>query len=138
MPTFMLIYTYFLFFSNFKFIDNLQKLKSIGFVILSPLCRVCVCVFNFFPESLFGSYVFLFWPPCTAFVISVPWPGIIPGPRHWRCQILTRSSENSLPESFLKVSYRHRIPLLLSALLCFLTIGYYLLELQYCYQDQEI
>ena len=45
---------------------------AIGFVILSPLCRVCVCVFNFFPESLFGSYVFLFWPPCTAFVISVP------------------------------------------------------------------
>ena len=55
----MLIYTYFLFFSNFKFIDNLQKLKSIGLVILSPLCRVCV--YLIFSLHHFSVHMFFFF-----------------------------------------------------------------------------
>ena len=43
--------------SNFKFTDNLQKLKSIFFVVLSPLCRVCVyLIFTIDPGGLFSMF----------------------------------------------------------------------------------
>ena len=40
---------------------------------------VCFCYFVFC----------LFWPHCTACKISVPQPGIEPGPRQWKPRILT-------------------------------------------------
>lgn len=45
--------------SNFKFTDNLQKLKSIFFVVLSPLCRVCV--YLIFSLHHFSVHMFFFF-----------------------------------------------------------------------------
>ena len=52
-----------------------------------------------FPLPSFSPslYLFIYWLSCTAWVISVPWPGTEPGPGQWKCRAMTtRSPGNSL------------------------------------------